>query len=96
MISCLPSLCLVVLTLFKDFFGVVFVGEFSAVALMEARDKQTGAVQSPCPGTSSVVCKHFCPSPALAGTARSTGLREKEMGSCVGVGLGEEQAPPDA
>jgi len=42
MISCLPSLYLAGFAAFK-----AFVGEFSAVALMEARDKEAGAMQSP-------------------------------------------------
>jgi len=42
MISCLPSLFLAGFAFFK-----AFADGFSAVALMEARDKQAGAVQSP-------------------------------------------------
>lgn len=42
MISCLPSLGLAAFAFFQ-----AFVGGFSAVALMEARDKPAGAAQSP-------------------------------------------------
>lgn len=44
MISCLPALYLAAFAFFK-----AFAGGFSAVALMEARDKRAGAMQSPIP-----------------------------------------------
>lgn len=57
MISCLPSLGLAASAFFQ-----AFVGGFSAVALMEARDKAAGAALS---SHFILVSKHVCPQHVL-------------------------------
>lgn len=87
MISCLPSLCLAGFAFLK-----AFGGGFSAVALMEARDRRAGARQSPgralcasSPGTSVPALSW-----ALLGRAA---FGDKSMGSRVAVVSVEGQLP---
>lgn len=88
MISCLPSLCLAGFAFLK-----AFAGGFSAVALMEARDRRAGATQSPgwaLHASSAITSVPAVRSWALLGRAA---FGDKRTGTCVVVVSVEGQLP---